>query len=150
MTLRDFSLSPADSEPKGFTIGTDTFECPAVLAPVLWGDLMEAARGLGGFQMGDKTEIAAALERIAAFTDVIFVDDAARARFRERLFSRTEPIDLVKQVIPILNYLMEVYAVRPTQASSGSTTGSSDAGGTSTDTALTEESIPGDSPSSDS
>lgn len=149
MTLRDFSLSAEDSEPKGFTIGPDRFEGPPIIPPVVWGDLMEAARGLGGFQMGNREEIAAALERVAKFTDVVLTDESA-PRFRERLFSRTEPIDLVKQVIPILNYLMEVYAVRPPQASGGSTNGSSDAGGTSTATALTEESTPGDSPSSDS
>lgn len=146
MTLRDFSLSPEQSAPKGFTIGADTFEGPPVLAPVLWGDLMEAARGLGGFTMGNKEEIAAALERIAAFTDVILTG-AGKARFRELLFSTTEPLDLTQQVIPILHHLMELYAVRPTRASGDSTTGSSDAGGISTDTAPTGESTRGDSPS---
>lgn len=149
MTLRDFSLSPEQSAPKGFTIGADTFEGPPVLAPVLWGDLMEAARGLGGFTMGSKEEIAAALERIANFTDVLLIG-AGKARFRERLFSTTEPLDLTQQVIPILHHLMELYAVRPTRASGDSTNGSSGAGGTSTDTALTVESTPGLFPSADS
>ncbi len=148
MTLRDFSLSAEESEPKGFTIGADTFEGPAVLPPVVWGDLMEAARGLGGFTMGNKEEINAALERIAAFTDVLLVK--GNERFRDRLFSATEPLDLTVQVIPILHHLMELYGLRPTQASGDSTTGSSDAGGISTDTALTEESTPGLFPSSDS
>lgn len=148
MTLRDFSLSAEESEPKGFTIGADTFEGPAVLAPVVWGDLMEAARGLGGFTMGSKEEINAALGRIAAFTDVLLVK--GKERFRERLFSATEPLDLTKQVIPILHHMMEVYGLRPTQASGDSTTGSSDAGGTSTDTAPTVESTPGLFPSAGS
>lgn len=143
MTLRDFSLSPEQSAPKGFTIGADRFEGPAVLAPVIWGDLMEAARGLGGFSLSSKEEIHAALERIAAFADVILIGDG-KGRFRERLFSTTEPLDLQQQVIPILNHLMELYGLRPTQASGDFTNGSSDAGGTSTGTAPIEESTPGD------
>lgn len=145
MTLRDFSLSAEESEPKGFTVGADTFEGPPVIAPILWGDLMEAARNLEGFRMGSPEEVKAALERVAKFTDILLTPDSA-PRFRERLFSTTEPLDLVKQVIPILQWLMEVYALRPTEASNDSTTGSSDAGGISTDTAHTEESTLGDFP----
>jgi len=145
LTFRDFSLSADDARPKRFQIDADVFFLPAVIAPVVLGELMESAKGLGGFKLGEKAEVEAALERIAALTDLLLTPETA-PRFRERLFSRTEPLDLVRQVLPVVRWMVEVYTVRPTEASSDSTNGSADAGGISTDIAPSEESIPGVSP----
>lgn len=144
-TFRDFSLSPDKAKPKRFTVDGDEFFLPAVIAPIMLGELIESAKGIGGFSVGNSEEIQAALERVAAMTDLLLTPDTA-PRFKERLFSRTEPFDLTTQVVPIIRWIIEVYSVRPTEASSDSTNGSGDAGGISTDTAPSVESIPGVSP----
>jgi hypothetical protein len=145
LSFRDFSLTPEDAKPKSFNVDGDVFFLPGVIAPVVLGELIESAKGLGGFHVGNKAEIEAALERIAAMTDLLLSPETA-PRFRERLFSRTEPLDLNKQVVPIVRWIVEVYSVRPTEASSDSMNGSEGAGGISTDIAPIVESIPGVSP----
>lgn len=142
LTFRDFSLTPEQAKPKHFTVDGDTFYLPPVIAPIVLGELMEAAKGLGGFEIGDKAQVDAGLARIADLMDLLLTPETA-PRFRERLFSRTEPFDLVNQVLPIVRWTIEVYSVRPTEASSDSTNGSEDAGGISTDTVPIVESIPG-------
>lgn len=144
-TFRDFSLSPDKAKPKRFVVDNDEFFLPAVIAPIMLGELIESAKGMGGFSIGNKAEVEAALERIAAMTDLLLTEETA-PRFRERLFSRTEPMDLNEQVLPIVRWIIEVYSVRPTEASSDSTNGSGGAGGISTDIALNGELIPGDYP----
>lgn len=128
-TMRDFS---SKRKPISFTIEADVFHGPAVLPAAVFGELMEAAKGLGSFQMTDAKQVDAALERVAEFTDLILTPETA-PRFRERLLSRTEPLDLVEQVLPIVQWLAEVYGMRPTQAPSNSVSGSDGAGGISTD-----------------
>lgn len=133
-TMRDFSSA---RKPISFKADNDVFHGPAVLPAAVFGELLEAAKGLGGFQLGDAAQIKEALERIAGFTDIVLTPETA-PRFRERLLSREEPLDLTEQVLPILKYLTEVYGLRPTQAPSDSSNGSDGAGGISTATAPSE------------
>jgi hypothetical protein len=138
LQMKDFSLPPEDAKPKPFTIGADTFFAPPVIPPVVLAELAGMASSLSEVQKGG--DLMAVLEKVATLFDGLLTEETA-PRFRERLLGRTDPIDLHRQAIPILQWLMEVYGLRPTQPSSSSANGLDGGGGGSTDPAQSGESI---------
>lgn len=136
---RDFTLT---DEPVVAVIGGDEYTAPPSIAPIILGELSEVAAGIsvptsdqGAKKMGET------LNRIADVFDLLLDDEPAK-RFRQRLLARKNALDLTKQVIPIMHWLLECYGLRPTGPSSPSANGSGDGnGGTfSTDGAQPETS----------
>lgn len=132
--IKDFSFS---LEPKRFKINDDVFEA----APAL-------PLGLAS-QLSKFKDIAAegASDKLLEFFDEILFDQSAE-RFRERANSKTEPLPMTL-LMPIINWLLEEYGLRPTQPSeiSSSTSESEDGSTTSTDGASAEASTGPDSSS---
>jgi hypothetical protein len=135
--IKDFSFS---LEPKRFRINSDVFEaCPALP--------LNMASTLARFK--DLTAVDAD-EKLLEFFDAILLDGSAM-RFRERASSKTEPIPMTA-LMPIINWLLEEYGLRPTVPSvpSSDTSESADGSTPSTDGASLEASTGQDSPSQDS
>lgn len=115
---RDFTLP---QEPHIFTMDGDEFKAPAILAPV---KLARAATLHKSLKI-DTTSEDGLMETLSAVADVfgLFLYKQSAARFRERLLSDGEdesspPIDLQRQALPALYWLLEQYGLRPTQQSS--------------------------------
>lgn len=134
--IRDFTLP---MEPIRFRVDEDEFAAPAFLSPVV---LKRFAAKFGEVQplladpMGN---IDAAMAGFADLFTTLIPGESGR-RLKERLLSegrdadpdadppRLEadpaPIDLIRQGLPILFYLMERWGLRPTSLSSSSPDGS--------------------------
>jgi hypothetical protein len=134
--IRDFTLP---MKPKQFRIDEDLFKAPAILSAVA----LKRAANLHA-QLGDidlSKDVEAMLGLVADIFD-IFLPGASGRRFRARLLTegrdadpdgdppRLEPdpppIDLVRQALPALYFLLEAYGLRPTEPSSPSPAGSTD------------------------
>lgn len=140
LDLVDFTV---ERRPIRFRVDQDIFTCYPTLGLASLQDLARRMRGFG--QLGrELTEVEneedvgderfqRMTERIGQISTMfdVFMEEESAARFRERLVSRTEPLDIQKQVIPILHWVLERYGLRPTTPSSSSSTGSDD-GTTST------------------
>jgi hypothetical protein len=103
------------------------FEASALLGLPQMQDMVKLSKSIGSIadrDDGDYSEI------FTIFDQVLLPDSATR--FKERALSRGDTaIDVKRQLLPILYYLLEAYGLRPTQPSSESSTGShSEAGGT--------------------
>lgn len=131
---------PADPDVEDFSItykpikfrvnGPDVFEAVPVLpVPVL--------RELGA--MHGSMEQLSTIEKfnkVLDMFDLLLTPESAK-RFRARLESREDPdgggaIDLNRQVIPILNWLVEKFGMRPTGAAGSSSDGAGSTGDSST------------------
>lgn len=130
---RDFSL-PMD--PKPFRISPDDFEAPPLLAPMV---LLNLAR-----LHGELTDLADIEKTLTLVSDMfaMLLPGPSGQRFRARLLTegraadpdadppRLEPdpppIDLTRQALPVLYWLLEEYGIRPTGPSSPSPNGSTD------------------------
>lgn len=121
--IRDFTIKEKRVR---FRIDEDVFEAQGLLGITLMQDLIGATKGLSKM-IEDKNYDAIT----ALFAQLLYPESAKR--FNERLLARgDDAIDVRRQLIPILYYLLERYGVRPTQPSSSSSTGSpSETGGTS-------------------
>lgn len=122
----DFSRPP---EPKRFRINDDIFEA----APELPLGTMEIAANISAARIKDE-----GVEPILEFFDAILFDQSA-ARLRERAKSKTEPIGLA-HLMPIINWLLEAYGLRPTQPSENSSGSPSETGTSLTDGVQSETS----------
>lgn len=137
--IRDFTLPV---KPIRFRIDDDLFEAPGILSIITLRRIAtlyrEVAPKLTNLTRDD-AEIAERLDAIAGLFRTL-IPGASGERFAERLTSETEPIDLMRQAMPILHYLLERYGLRPTQPSSGSANGSTTLNGdmSSTDGASPE------------
>lgn len=126
--IRDFTIK---QKRVPFRIDNDVFEASAILGLPVMQDMVKMSKGIGDIaerEDGDYTEI---------FTifDQVLLPESAR-RFRERAMSRgDDAIDVKRQLLPILHYLLEVFGLRPTQLSSDSSTGSPSGGDGTTSTA---------------
>lgn len=135
--MKDFSFS---LEPKPFRIAPDVFYA----APAL-------PFGIGATVAKFKDMAADdAPERMLQFFDAILLDESA-ARMRQRATSKIEPIPMTL-CMPIINWLLEEYGMRPTQPSepSSSTSGATDDSTSSTAGAPSTDSTGPDSPSTGS
>jgi hypothetical protein len=137
--IMDFSVA---REPIPFTADGDRFEAPAVPAPEVLADLIRRTKGLNKLvQDGNAEMLIEALDGI--FAQIL--DEDSAALFSERLKSRRRAFDIKRQIIPILNYLMERWGLRPSEPSKSSSTTPAETGTASTGGVPAEESTPSDS-----
>lgn len=118
----DFSLPVSRI---AFKIDDDIFEAHAALGLATMQDIVKVTRTLGDVgRDGDYTPL------LNIFNRLLTAETAPR--FAERVMSSgSDALDVRKQLIPILHFLLERYGLRPTQPSSDSSTGSpSGTGGT--------------------
>lgn len=137
--IRDFFV---DETPKRFRVHRDgdVFEAPPVLGPVQILELVALSKNVSA--MAATGDPSAAVKAIQDVFDEILTEDSA-AKFAALLVSRDRPIDLQRQIVPILLWLLEEYGMRPTAPSSDSSNISTADGGTSsTDGAPPSESTP--------
>lgn len=124
--IKDFTLKVRKF---AFRIDRDVFRCHAALGLPAMQDLMRVARELSeAMKTGDYQPI----------TDVFreLLDEAGAARFTERVRARGEDaIDVKKQLLPIIYWLLEKHGLRPTRPSSDSSAGSPSGTGGTTSTA---------------
>jgi hypothetical protein len=123
--------------PHQFTIDSDLFLAPGFLAPFTLKKLAREVGLLGDLNnlSGDVEAVVKAIDAAGAVMATLMPGPSGQL-FRARLFSEGGPddplpIDLMKQAIPALYYLLECYGLRPTVPSSPSSDGSTD-GQTST------------------
>jgi hypothetical protein len=140
--IKDFSIP---DKPKPFRIGPqadDVFEAPPIIAPVTLVNLPNLMRSLSS--IGSVTDAQGAAQVMEGVKDVFreLLTTESGDRFAERLDSKDRPVDLLRQVIPIVQWMMEVYGLRPTQVSSSSPELPGADGTSSTDGVPAEESIP--------
>lgn len=144
LEVRDFTLP---STPIRFKIDEDEFAAPAIISIITLRKLAklyaEAGPKLAALSGGDASDeqIGDALTALADMFRTL-IPGPSGDRFAERLLSEDEPIDLNRQAMPVLQYLLERYGMRPTQPPSLSPNGSSIPSGdtSSTDGASPEES----------
>lgn len=132
-------------EPIELEIGGEEFTAPAVLPAVVLGEILDQQAALSNFDPQAPDRLEAMLKVLATIFDLILVPESA-SRFRDRLYSRDNPFDLTREVLPVVYALIEEYTDRPTQLSPSSSNGSATAGTPSTDGPPPEESIPSTSP----
>lgn len=130
--IKDFTIVV---KPKRFRVGDDMFQAPGVIGLTTMEELAKV--GTGFTQLNPKEMV----ERVKAVFDLVLEDDSA-ARFRQRMESKTEALDVKQQVLPILLWLLEEYGLRPTQPSTPSSTGPDGDGTSSTPGAPPTESTP--------
>lgn len=99
-----------------FKIDEDTFEAPHVLPIPTMQELARVTDKLKTAKTDDET-----LEQVIGIFDVILLEESAK-RMRERVASKEEPVD-IEQLTDIMLWLLEVYSLRPTPASSPSSPG---------------------------
>ena len=154
--IPDFTIH---REPHRFKIDNDTFSAPALLSPVTLRKLAAQAASVGDVgKLTDAESVVKAMEALAEIMRAL-MPGSSGAVFAARLWSEggeddPPPIDLMKQAIPAMYYLMECYGLLPTKPSSDSPAGSTDgqtstpsAGISSTAGASPTESTSPDSPS---
>ena len=116
-----------------------TFDAPAILSPIALKKAADLHAELGGAEL--TTDIERTI-RLVADIFAVFLPGTAGDRFRARLLTegrdadpnaeppRLEadppPIDLTRQALPVLYWLLEQYGMRPTGPSSPSPNGSTD------------------------
>jgi len=121
--IRDFSYNPPPIE---FTADGDVFYGYPVLGASTIQDLSNVlSTGHLTPTPGQDRDIAETLETIAQLFDAVLKPESAEL-FRTRIFDRERPLDLRRQVIPIVQWILERHGLRPTQPSSSSSTGSQD------------------------
>ncbi len=136
-----------DREPIDLEIGGEHFDAPALLAPAALAELLDMQSQMTDVfarlqtPTGEPTEPGAlnkVLGFIADIFDTIFGEESpgvkskSAVRFRERLYSKDRPFDLMREVVPAVMGLVEEYTDRPTQPSSPSSTLPGGGGTTST------------------
>ncbi len=116
-------------EPHRFKINGDTFSAPALLAPVTLRKLANQAAAIG--DVGTLTDAESIVKAIEALSEIMraLMPGPSGVIFAQRLWSEggeddPPPIDLMKQGIPAMYYLLECYGLRPTVPSSSSPAGS--------------------------
>lgn len=139
-TIRDFTLP---MEPIRFRVDDDEFTAPAFLSPVALKRFATKFAQVQHLLANPMADIDAA---IGGFADLLvtLIPGESGQRLHDRLLSEDHPIDLTRQALPILYFLMEQWGLRPTQPSSSSPDGSATL---SEDTSSTDGASPGASDS---
>lgn len=139
-------------EPVEAEIGGDPFFGPPVIAPAVLADMVAAGDQISELQAANGVSAKDQIEQMMKILDEVFglvlVPDSATL-FHERLYSRTNPFDLLNEVMPAMEWLIEEYTNRPTEPSPPSSTGLSDGTSSSTSGAPVEASTPTYSPLTD-
>jgi len=134
--LNNFTVT---REPIEVPIGGDEFVAYPLLAPTVVGAILDRQQTFSDLLAEVKsgtaemhTAMTKVIDTLAEVFDLMLEPDSAQ-RFRDRLYSKTAPLDLYREVIPAMQALVEEYTDRPTQPSSSSSTGPATTGGVSTD-----------------
>lgn len=99
-----------------FKIDDDDFDCVSALPP---DDLQVVASMWKDYRAdSDETNVAKTLSKLREIFEV-FILPESYAVFSRRLGDRKNPID-VQQLMEIIQWIIEIYAARPTQPSSSS------------------------------
>lgn len=138
--VKDFTIR---LEPHRFRIDDDEFAAPALMAPYTLkrlAGLHSQLGDLGSLMASGEDGVDKALSLVVELFRVMLPGSSGR-RFTERLMSDGNPgepdadppippsplpIDLTRQAMPVLRWLMERYGLRPTVPSSVSLPGSTD------------------------
>lgn len=111
-----------------FKLGDQIFDCLPVIP-------IATAGGLAAMGEDLKTaDVAEKLEKMITFFEAVMVEESA-VRFRAMANDPKSMLG-VKQLVDIIQWLLEVHGLRPTAASSDSSTGSDETSTPSTDGAL--------------
>lgn len=124
--IRDFTIKKKYVK---FKIDNDVFTGHTVLGLPLMQELIGVSKNMGK---------AIENEQYDTFFDIFdkLLVPASAQRFRERATSAGDDgIDVKRQLLPIIYYLLEEFGIRPTQQSSVSPTGSPNGTGGTTSTA---------------
>jgi|SRR5262245_1191972 len=125
--FKDFTIS---EEPVTFRVAPDTFECvPEVSLDVLM-EMADVAE-LKGDPKGQLAKM------LGFFAGVMTPESYATFVARTKKGAR-QPIGM-RVIVPVLQWMMEVYGLRPTEPSSESADGSTTDDSSSTDTASSED-----------
>ena len=135
---RDFTLP---MEPKRFRIDDDVFQAPALLPAMVLKNLAHMHNQLGDVTTVDADNLDNMLNKIGDMF-AMFLPGSSGQRFKARLLTQGRdadpdadpprlepdppPIDLIRQALPALYWLLEEYGMRPTGPSSPSPAGSTD------------------------
>jgi len=112
MTMKDFTRARKKVQ---FLIDADTFTgVDALPAEVMMDFTLR-------FEAMDEESPADGINALKDVLDTVLLDDSA-ARFRERMGSKTDPIEL-PQVNDVVMWLLEQYGMRPTEQPSNSVVG---------------------------
>lgn len=125
-----------------FKVGSYEYEAVAAVPLGLAFDMARISRTFGG----DDSE--AKLNSLWQFFDAALIGDGGQ-QIQKQAYDKTDPLDM-NQLMNIMQWLLEVYGLRPTEPSSISSTGSRESGTSSTDGAPLAELTPSNSPSFDS
>lgn len=150
-----------DREPIDLEVGGEHFTAPALLAPAALAELLDMQTRMTEMfgrlqtpagQPAERGALGDVLTFVADIFDTIFGEESpgvktnSAVRFRDRLLSKDNPFDLMREVVPSVMGLVEEYTERPTQPSSPSSTLPGGGGTTSTDGQQSTVSIPTSSP----
>lgn len=117
--IRDFTLS---MKPHKFKIDDDVFAAPAVISPVVLLHMAGLHATLGGINAQTPDGLGKVLGTVGDIFKMMLPGTSGQ-RFAARLEAdgsdpETPPIDLTRQAIPALYWLLERYGLRPTVQSS--------------------------------
>lgn len=121
--VRDFTIP---MEPVRFRVGPaddDVFSAPAIISPVVLKRFATKYVELQPLLAQPMDNIEATLAGLGEML-AILVPGAEGERLKQRLLDEEHPLDLQRQVLPIIYYLMESWGLRPTTPSSASPNGS--------------------------
>lgn len=140
-------------EPIELELGGDLFTAPAVIPPAVLGELLDAGTRIEETQktagLSQRDQLDQMMKILDEVLGLVLVPDSVPL-FHERLFSRTNPFDLVNELIPAVEWLVQEYSDRPTVPSQPSSTGPGGGTPSSTSGASGEASTPNTSPPTDS
>lgn len=138
-----------DREPIELVFDDDVCTAPPTIPSAVLGELLDTGEQVTEIQnsttLNQKETIVQILKVLDDVFGLVLTPDSAKV-FHERLYSRNKPLDLMRQVMPALEYLIEEYTDRPLAASQPSTTGPGGGGTSSTPGASVEGSTPSPSP----
>ena len=117
--IRDFTLDRLKT--RKFKIDADVFDAVAVIPLGLMKQLLTAAEDVKTIVGAQDIDVV--VDKVRKIMELLLVETAYE-RFDARLTDRTNPIG-IEHVGPLLIWLVEGYAVRPTQPSPPSSDGSS-------------------------
>lgn len=143
----DFTIT---DPPKRFRLDPppdgEVFEAPPLIGGHTLVALVKGARKIqADLQAGDEDALMTGINQL--FGELLTEDSAPK--FIERISDRKRPVDLKRQLLPVLYKLMEAYGLRPTQEPTASSSTSAGDGTSSTDGAPPSESTPSETSTPD-
>lgn len=138
-----------DREPIELEFDDDVCTAPPTIPSAVLGELLDAGERVADIQtnksLSQKDTIAQVLKVLDEVFGLVLTPGSAKV-FHDRLYSRDKPLDLMRQVMPALEFLIEEYTDRPLEASPPSTTGPDGGSTSSTPGASAAVSTPSISP----